>query len=198
MESSKETEPVSVRDTGSSDHDDKRIAYDEKKELSAEPWTPPQDWIQRLIAEYDGQHDGEALPPGADIPRVATSILTLNEEQALETIHSYLRSQENDYTIDQKLLQRLGELTQGNEFCHMERGDWEYETCKMAGIVHNWSPYAEVRAVTLPYDDMEETCESFRAYVLGFFWVCVVTAVNTCKFQTWQALPTGNDVVVLT
>jgi hypothetical protein len=57
-----------------------------------------------------------------------------------------------------------------------------YLCCKTAGKMQNWSPYAEVRAVTLPYDDPEEPCESVRAYVLGFFWVCVCTAVNTCEF----------------
>ena len=79
------------------------------------------------------------------------------------------------------MLARLRELIQGNEHCEMERGDWSYEVCKRAGLYANWSPYAEVRAVTLPYDDPDEPCESLRAYLLGYFWVCVCTSVNTCK-----------------
>jgi hypothetical protein len=71
----------------------------------------------------------------------------------------------------------------------MEQGEWAYEVCKRAGLCHNWSPYAEVRAVTLPYDDADEPCESFRAYLLGYFWVCVCTAVNTCKFPSLLAAP---------
>jgi hypothetical protein len=63
----------------------------------------------------------------------------------------------------------------------MEEGEWAYVTCKTAGLVNNWSPYAEVRAVTLPYDDPDEPCESIRAYLVGFFWVCCASAVNTCK-----------------
>ncbi|KAI0475209.1 oligopeptide transporter 2 [Xylariaceae sp. FL0804] len=59
------------------------------------------------------------------------------------------------------------------------RAEWAYEVCRTAGVCHNWSPYPEVRAVTLPYDDPAEACESVRAYVLGFFWVIVCTAINT-------------------
>jgi hypothetical protein len=87
------------------------------------------------------------------------------------------------------MLARVRELIQGHESCGMEQGEWAYEVCKRAGLCHNWSPYAEVRAVTLPYDDPDEACESFRAYLLGYFWVCVCTMVNTCEYS---ALP--NDV----
>jgi hypothetical protein len=151
-----------------------------KTEVGPELWAPPQEWLERLVSEYAGQHDGEALPPGSDPNRVALSILTLSEEESVKTMEKFTMTQKNDYTVDHTLLQRLEELIEGNEACGMERGEWAYQTCKRAGIIHNWSPYAEVRAVTLPYDDPDEPCESFRAYILGFFWVIVVTAVNTC------------------
>ena len=159
----------------------KVVSLHEKAEVSPERWAPPQEWLQRLVDEYEGRHDGEALPAGSDPERVAISLFTLNEEESVKMMRSFTESQRNDYTIDQSLLRRLDELIQGNEACGMEQGEWAYTTCKWAGIIHNWSPYAEVRAVTLPYDDPEEACESFRAYFLGMFWVCVMTAVNTCE-----------------
>ncbi len=143
---------------------------------------PPEEWVQRLVEEYVGQHDGEALPPGSDPDRTARAILTLNEEESLKTLRSISESQQGDYSFDQVLMRRIRELIEGHEACGMEQGEWAYTTCKTAGMVHNWSPYAEVRAVTLPYDDPDEPCESFRAYILGYFWVCVCTAVNTCEF----------------
>lgn len=155
----------------------------EKVEHLSPGWAPPQEWLDRLVAEYTDKHDGEALPAGSDPLRVAQAILTLNEEDSVKTLRMLRLTQRNDYTIDQKLLQRFDELVQGHEHCNLEQGEWAYTVCKAAGTVHNWSPYAEVRAVTLPYDDPEEACESFRAYVLGFFWVIVVTAVNTCKLK---------------
>jgi len=159
------------------------IAYvDEKTGARETPGTfPPVDWLERLSAEYTGQHGGETLPAGCDVDRMVRAILTLQPEESVETLKDLLESQKDDYTIDQQMVARVRELIQGPKACDMERGDWEYEVCKRAGLCHNWSPYAEVRAVTLPYDDPHEPCESFRAYLLGYFWVCVCTAVNTCR-----------------
>jgi len=161
-----------------------KVAGVDEKRIDAPPdrWIPPNEWLQRLIDEYGGQHGGESetLPAGSDPNRVADAIFTMNEDESVKMLKSIMEAHHQDYTFDQKLMHRLAELVEGNQGCEMEYGEWAYVTCKTAGLLHNWSPYAEVRAVTLPYDDPEEACESFRAYILGFFWVCVCTAVNTC------------------
>lgn len=156
-------------------HDEKRHHVD-----TSDPF-PPTEWLQRLKAEYTGQHGGETLPAGCDPDRMTTSVLTLNEDEAVQVLQDLLISQKDDYTIDQVMLTRVRQLLTGHKACEMEQGEWEYEVCKRAGLYRNWSPYAEVRAVTLPYDDQNEACESFRAYILGYFWVCVCTSVNACK-----------------
>ena len=156
--------------------------YDDKENArnSVTPF-PPTEWLDRLKADYTGQHGGENLPAGCDPDRMATAVLTLNEDESTAVLEDLLVSQKDDYTIDQQMLARMRDLIRGNKACEMEQGEWSYEICKQAGLCNNWSPYAEVRAVTLPYDDQDEACESFRAYLLGYFWVCVCTAVNTCK-----------------
>jgi hypothetical protein len=158
--------------------------FNEKTDSASDHWEPPSEWLARLIDEYSGKHgrDTETLPPGSDPDLVAATIFTMGEEESVRVLLSIIESQQQDYTFDHVVMQRITELVQGSEACGMEHAEWAYETCKTAGIMHNWSPYAEVRAVTLPYDNPEEACESVRAYVLGFFWVCVCTAVNTCKF----------------
>ena len=155
---------------------------DEKRvDASPDRWVPPGDWITRLVEEYSGQHGGETLPPGSSPNRIAIAILTMNEDESVKVLKTMIDEHRQDYTFDQAVMRRLTQLVEGNEACEMEYGEWAYAICKMAGLMNNWSPYAEVRAVTLPYDDPEETCESLRAYLLGFFWVCVCTAVNTCE-----------------
>lgn len=171
--------PSSSPDLLPVDDDLKKTAHISEKDINA---FPPEEWVQRLVEEYVGQHDGEALPPGSDPDRAARAILTLNEEESIATLRAISKSQQGDYSFDQVLMKRICELIEGHEACGMEQGEWAYVTCKTAGMIQNWSPYAEVRAVTLPYDDPDEPCESFRAYVLGYFWVCVCTAVNTCEF----------------
>ncbi|KAI7920704.1 hypothetical protein M9X92_005710 [Pyricularia oryzae] len=150
-------------------------------DTTAAPVFPPAEWVERLKAEYTGRHDAgtETLPPGCDPDRMAASVLTLDVEESVQVLKNLLESQKEDFTIDQVVMARVRELVQGHEHCEMTHGDWTYDVCKRAGLYHNWSPYAEVRAVTLPYDDVEEACESFRAYLLGYFWICVCTAINS-------------------
>lgn len=143
-------------------------------------WQAPEEWLTRFIEEYSGQHTGETLPAGSDPHRIAAAVFTMGEDESTIILNSIIKDHRQDYTFDQSVMHQLTKLVEGNEKCEMEHGEWTYQICKAAGLMHNWSPYAEVRAVTLPYDDHEEACESIRAYVLGFFWVCVCTAVNTC------------------
>lgn len=178
-----ELEPVDLDKDRYSPGEVKVAGVDEKRiDASPDRWVPPNEWLQRLIDEYGGQHGGESetLPAGSDPNRVADAIFSMNEDESVKMLKSIMEAHHQDYTFDQKLMHRLAELVEGNQACEMEYGEWAYVTCKTAGLLHNWSPYAEVRAVKLPYDDPEEACESFRAYILGFFWVCVCTAVNTC------------------
>lgn len=183
MSSDDKPEAFSEYDEKHVPHSDEKLEtvgeYDEKTSSSF----PPAEWLQRLKDEYAGHHSGEALPAGCDPDRMASSILNLTEDEAIQVLTDLLTSQKDDYTIDRKMLARIRDLLQGCEICEMESGDWAYEICKWAGLCRNWSPYAEVRAVTLPYDDIDEPCESFRAYLLGYFWVCVCTAVNACKWH---------------
>lgn len=179
--------------------DVKVVVVDEKTEAVPDHWTPPLGWLDRFVDEYSGRHgqDTETLPAGSNPDRVAASVLTLNEEESVAILRSIIADHHQDYTFDHVQMNHLRGLVEGHEACGMERGEWAYQTCKTAGLMHNWSPYAEVRAVTLPYDDPEEPCESLRAYVLGFFWVCVCTAVNTFFNPRQPGISIPNQVVQL-
>ncbi|KAK7908880.1 hypothetical protein PG985_016183 [Apiospora marii] len=171
--------------------------HHEKGRTDSPTLFPPNEWLDRLKAEYTGDHGGEALPAGADPDRMVECVLTLNEEESVQVLKDLLESQREDYSIDRQMMARLEQLVEGCEACGMEQGEWAYEVCKRAGLYHNWSPYTEVRAVTLPYDDPDEACESLRAYFLGFFWVCVCTAINTFFAPRQPGITIPNSVVQL-
>jgi len=59
-----------------------------------------------------------------------------------------VESHHQDYTFSTVLMARIKVLLEGSEAAGISQADWAYETCKTAGLVHNWSPYTEVRAVT--------------------------------------------------
>ena len=155
-------------------------------------WSVPEDWISRFIDEYSGEHGGqsETLPPGSDPEMTARAVLTMHEDEAVKLLKERLDAPDHDYNFDSVFWERMKLLVQGPEAYGQEYADWAYMTAKAAGFIYNWSPYAEVRAVTLPYDDPAEPCETFRAYFLGFFWVIIVTGVNTCKSRTSMGLLT--------
>ena len=158
------------------------VVYQGEKNL--ETWTAPNGWLDRLKGEYSGKNEQESLPPGCDPDRFALAILTMNETEAVKTLSTILANLHNDYTFDMTQVPWIKQLVAGPEASGLEPPEWGYQVCKMAGIFHNWSAYLEVRACTLPYDDPEEPCESFRAYLVGFFWVIVNTSVNTCEYST--------------
>lgn len=165
------------------DLDKGKDIHDEKAQSPDQGWTVPEDWISRFIDEYTGEHGGqtETLPPGADPELTARAVLTYHQDEAVKMLEARINATDYDYNFDTVLMERMKVLVLGPEASVMEYGHWAYVTSKTAGFIHNWSPYAEVRAVTVPYDDPAEPCETFRAYFLGFFWVIIVTAVNTCK-----------------
>jgi hypothetical protein len=47
-----------------------------------------------------------------------------------------------------------------------------------ATLLHWWSPYPEVRAVTDPFDDENQCALTWRAVLLGIIWVGVTSFVN--------------------
>lgn len=146
-------------------------------------WTCPPDWHARLRAEYTGNHEGEALPPGADVDRAVDAIMTFPPGRAVEVLKETLEWHARDLTFMDTARTNIERLLTGHEACEMDYDDWAYETCKTAGRIANYSPYPEVRSVSLPYDDVEEPCESIRAWVLGMFWLIGCTCINTCTFQ---------------
>ena len=146
-------------------------------------WTPPDEWLARFIDSYTGEHSGETLPPGADVVRTALAVFTMNEEDSLVYLKGFLQEFHNDYTINTDFQQYIRDLVLGHEHCQLSYSDWAYETSRVAGVCDNWSPYAEVRAVLLPYDDPGMACETLRAYVIASFWTIVGTFVNVCEYH---------------
>ena len=46
-------------------------------------------------------------------------------------------------------------------------------------LIAYWSPYPEVRVISDPFDDLNERCETFRAYTISIIWQGIGTFINT-------------------
>lgn len=75
-----------------------------------------------------------------------------------------------------------------------EDKDWKFRARVEAGMIHFWSPYQEVRSVTEPYDDPNENCETFRAYVISIIWQGIGTFINVYFFARQPAITFSSEV----
>lgn len=68
-----------------------------------------------------------------------------------------------------------------------------------AFLIHDWSIYPEVRAVTRPFDEAEEDCETFRVYFLAILWSCLGAAMDTFFVTRYPsiALDAGSILIML-
>lgn len=132
-------------------HDGISIHEERSPEMVTVQWTPPQDWVERVKDEYSSDHVKEAPPPGSDLDRIARSILTMDEDESVAMLRTIIETHHQDYNFDVGLMERCKLLVEGDKACEMDHEEWAYETCKTAGLIHNWSPYTEVRAGALPF-----------------------------------------------
>jgi hypothetical protein len=156
---------------------------DTKLSTEGSQWQCPPEWANRMRDEYSGNHEGETLPPGSDVDRVIAAVLTFSPEESVQKLKEAIDIHHNDLSFMSPIMDRITLLVQGPEAAGLDKDDWSYIVCKQAGLIFNWSPYPEVRSVTLPYDDPQEPCETIRAFVLGMFWLIVCTIVNTCEYN---------------
>lgn len=138
MDSLGDVKVVSRDETNTSD-DVKVVKVDEKTEViseSVDPWVPPSEWVDRLLDEYTGEHEGstETLPAGSDPDRVVAAVLTMNECESVKVLRAIISDHHQDYTFDRVQMARLKELVEGHEACGMEYGEWAYLTSKTAGM----------------------------------------------------------------
>ncbi|KAF3986162.1 hypothetical protein FT663_04996 [Candidozyma haemuli var. vulneris] len=75
--------------------------------------------------------------------------------------------------------------------------DWDLQIRTEAALVAYWSPYAEVRAVTDPFDDPETPCETFRVYVIGIIWVVLGTVIGQFFVERQPGISLSSAVVQL-
>ncbi|ODQ79362.1 hypothetical protein BABINDRAFT_161768 [Babjeviella inositovora NRRL Y-12698] len=75
--------------------------------------------------------------------------------------------------------------------------DWEFECRLLASLIHFHSPYAEVRAVTDPYDDPSVPVETIRSYFLAFIWTVIGSGVNEFFSHRQPSISLDTSVIQL-
>ncbi|KAL6454682.1 LOW QUALITY PROTEIN: OPT2 Oligopeptide transporter 2 [Candida maltosa Xu316] len=73
--------------------------------------------------------------------------------------------------------------------------DWDLQVRLEAVLIAYWSPYPEVRAVTVPYDDPTVPVETFRVYLIGIIWTAIGAVINQFFTERQPSITLAMSVV---
>ncbi|KAK9452110.1 OPT oligopeptide transporter protein-domain-containing protein [Limtongia smithiae] len=131
----------------------------------------------------------------SDVSKVMDKILEISMEEAMEIVDYAMDFHQHDSNFPRPLMRRLELLKQGPDAYGSDFETYEYDLKTEACLIGYYSPYAEVRAVTNLEDDPNETCESFRQYLVGSIWTIVGTGVNTFFYPRFPNIQLSAAVV---
>ncbi|PRT54318.1 Oligopeptide transporter 2 [Wickerhamiella sorbophila] len=117
--------------------------------------------------------------PETDVQFMYNKISEMTVDQAREILLDTLEKHRDDRNLPDSTRQLAESLLNDEDVApRVTEYDREFAMKAHAALIYYHSPYPEVRAVTDPYDNEDELCETPRAYVLGFIWVIIGSGVN--------------------
>ncbi|KAK9464670.1 OPT oligopeptide transporter protein-domain-containing protein [Lipomyces arxii] len=119
----------------------------------------------------------------------------LTFEQAFEILQVSRKYYDDDANFPQPMMDRLTVLLSGEESSGMAHYYYDLEVRLQAAVMKFHSPYPEVRAVVRPTDDPTMPCETYRAYIIGLFWVCCGSFINQMFSQRQPSIYLGSAVL---
>lgn len=99
-------------------------------------------------------------------------------QEAKDILVAAIEYHEDDVNFPLETMDKIKNLVWGPGQSGYEPISYEHDIKIEAVLIGHHSPYPEIRAVTDPFDDPDELCETFRAYFLGLFWTIIGTGVN--------------------
>ncbi|KAK9477421.1 OPT oligopeptide transporter protein-domain-containing protein [Lipomyces japonicus] len=113
-----------------------------------------------------------------DADFIVGKVYTIDVATSLEVLQEAIEDFGTDINFPEKTLQRLKLLVQGEDIYGQGPVLYDLDLRLEAAMLKFHSPYPEVRSVCSPVDDPTIPVETFRAYVIGLFWVIVGSFVN--------------------
>ncbi|KAK9342925.1 OPT oligopeptide transporter protein-domain-containing protein, partial [Lipomyces starkeyi] len=113
---------------------------------------------------------------GADF--FVEKLRTVSAEEAVEILQYALEYHNTDINFPETTLTRMKQLLKGEEAYGEGPILYDIDLRLEASLMKYHSPYPEVRSVCTPTDDPTIPVETFRAYVIGIFWVTVAGFIN--------------------
>ncbi|KAK9243528.1 OPT oligopeptide transporter protein-domain-containing protein [Lipomyces tetrasporus] len=109
---------------------------------------------------------------------ILDNMKSLTLEESLALLKEAAEYYKEDVNFPEDMMMRIKILLLGEQISGMDPFYYQLEARLQAALIKFDSPYPEVRAVIRPTDDPSMPCETFRAYVVGIFWVCCASFIN--------------------
>ena len=152
---------------------------------------------QQLLARYGRKAEEDDIAPAKDVQMILDKVIAMDNEEALDVLVTAIEVHKADPNFPPWTMSKIRALIQGYKACDMSEEDWSFDIRTEAAILKYHSPYPEVRSVTDPFDDPDTPCETFRAYVLGIFFMCGSTCLNTFFSQRQPAISLSSLIMQL-
>ncbi|KAK9490097.1 OPT oligopeptide transporter protein-domain-containing protein [Lipomyces doorenjongii] len=130
--------------------------------------------ILERIQESDDLND--VLDEDADF--ILCKMETMGVEEAYDILTAAADYHSDDVNFPAKSLHKIQSLLAGEEAYGLDHESFELDMRLEACLIKYHSPYPEVRAVCKPVDDPTIPVETFRAYIIGSFWVFCAAFIN--------------------
>ncbi|KAK9472935.1 OPT oligopeptide transporter protein-domain-containing protein [Dipodascopsis tothii] len=124
-------------------------------------------------------------------------IRLMSPVEAREVLLYAVSYHEHDVNFPTATMNRIKELLLGENV--YGKGDilYDLDLRLEASLIKFHSPYPEVRAVVSPTDDTSIPVETFRAYTIGIFWVCVGAFINQLIYFRQPHFTLSAQVIML-
>lgn len=97
------------------------------------------------------ENDSGQLEP--DIEYILDQMATLSEDDALEILQKAVQDHDNDPNFPDHTLELIKRLLGGPKACDLDFETYAWTVRTNAALIYFHSPYAEVRAISDPFDD---------------------------------------------
>ncbi|KAK9452460.1 OPT oligopeptide transporter protein-domain-containing protein [Dipodascopsis uninucleata] len=117
-----------------------------------------------------------------DINFLIDKMQTVSHEEAVSILTAAMDYHRGDVNFPAEALEEIDELLKCKPE-NMSQDDYELRLRFQATLIRFHSPYPEVRAVVRPTDEVDMPCETYRAYLVGCFWVSSASFINQMFHQ---------------
>ncbi|KAK9475590.1 oligopeptide transporter 2, partial [Lipomyces japonicus] len=174
-----------------SENDEKKTGVDvESKQLYEHE-------LEVIVDRMRATGDMDDILTAGYAPFFVEKVKAINSQESREVLEYALEYHRTDINFPYTTYDRITSLLAGEEAYGQGPVLYDLDIRLEASLMKYHSPYPEVRAVCAPTDDPTIPVETFRAYVIGLFWVVFACFINQIMYFRQPSFSLTSQVIQL-